>query len=681
MQSNHNPSRSVLVGVDTGGTFTDFIFVDDRGQLRTQKRLSTPDDPARAIIEGMHELGLEQQPCRLVHGSTVATNAVLEGKFARTAFITNRGFADVLTLARQNRAEIYKLRPLPLPPPVAAELCLEVDVRCDAEGQVLEDQLDAAALQTLTERLNELQVEAVAICLLFSWRNDEHEQRLARHLRQHWPVSCSAELVPEIGEYERAVATWLNAALTPVISAYLANLQQALPQANIAIMQSSGQTMAAAQAAREPVRLLLSGPAGGLAAVAALQRQQDSAPAGMLSFDMGGTSTDVAVVMQRPLLSSRGRIDRWPVAVPMVDLHTIGAGGGSIAWLDAAGALQVGPQSAGADPGPACYQRGGAQPTVTDAHIVLGHLPADIQLGGYLSLSRTLAQQALQPLAETLQQSVESLARDVLRLADEHMARALQLMSAQRGHDPANMQLVSFGGAGGLHVCSLAQRLGMRRAMVPVHAGVLSALGMLLAPAGRELTHSVLTPLVQVSDELIESALQTLIDRARDELQREGVDMQDLHIKAQLDCSYRGQKDSISIDWDLQQSRDKLEQVFHARHEQLNGHRLDQDIMLVNVRISVSASAALPQLPEWQPTPPGRAGSARSTKLQQSLVRRADGTQQQVDVYTRAMLADQRIDGPAIVVDDESTLWLQPGWQAQVDQYGNVLLSTNRVAD
>ena len=607
MQSTSDSNADVLIGVDTGGTFTDFIMVDAAGELKTLKRLSTPDDPARAIVEGLRELGLDQQQCRIVHGSTVATNAVLQGKFARTAFITNRGFADVLTLARQNRPEIYTLTPEVLPPPVPAELCLEVDVRCDADGSVLVDDLDAAALAQLSERLKTLEVEAVAICLLFSWRNDTHEQRLARHLRQHWPVSCSAELVPEIGEYERGIATWLNAALTPVISAYLRGLQQALPKANIAIMQSSGQTMAAAQAASEPVQMLLSGPAGGLAAVAALRRAQTATETaqneqteGLLSFDMGGTSTDVAVVQQRPLLTSRGRIDRWPVAVPMVAMHTIGAGGGSIAWLDEAGALQVGPHSAGADPGPACYQQGGTQPTVTDAHVVLGHLPADTRLGGYLQLSRQHAEQAFAQLSAQLDQDVESTARDVLRLADEHMARALQLMSAQRGHDPANMQLVSFGGAGGLHVCSLAERLGMRRAMVPMHAGVLSALGMLLAPAGRELTQSMLQPLLQVSDEQIDAALQALIDRARDELQREGVDVADLDIKPQLDCAYRGQKDSISIVWHAQQSRQQLEQAFHQQHEQLNGHRLALDIMLVNVRISASAEAALTALPPWR---------------------------------------------------------------------------------
>jgi N-methylhydantoinase A len=675
MQSKPDSAAVVLVGVDTGGTFTDFIIVGSDGQLQTLKRLSTPDDPARAIVEGLRELKLDQQPCRIVHGSTVATNAVLEGKFARTAFITNRGFADVLTLARQNRPEIYTLTPKAQPPPVPAELCLEVDVRCDAEGRVLVDQLDAAALQTLTDSLSALQVDAVAVSLLFSWRNDAHEQRLAEHLQQHWPVSCSAQLVPEIGEYERGIATWLNAALTPVISSYLRRLQQALPQANVAIMQSSGQTMAAEQAAIEPIRLLLSGPAGGLAAVAALQglqRTEQAAQAkpagGLLSFDMGGTSTDVAVVLERPLLTSRGRIDRWPVAVPMVEMHTIGAGGGSIAWLDEAGALQVGPQSAGAEPGPACYQRGGAQPTVTDAHVVLGHLPADTRLGGYLQLSREHAELAFAQLAAALRQDVESVARDVLRLADEHMARALQLMSAQRGHDPAAMQLVSFGGAGGLHVCSLAQRLGMRRALVPMHAGVLSALGMLLAPVGRELTHSLLEPLSQISDTQIETALQALTERARDELQREGVMVADLRIRPQLDCSYRGQKDSISIDWEAQLSRQQLEQQFHRQHEQLNGHQLDLDIMLVNVRISASADAALEQMPEW------RADADTCSTQQHSVVRLADGKQTSVKVYGRALLAQHDIHGPAIIIDQEATLWLQPGWTASADAFGNVML-------
>ncbi|MBU1189356.1 MAG: hydantoinase/oxoprolinase family protein [Gammaproteobacteria bacterium] len=674
MQNDSDADHGVLIGVDTGGTFTDFIMVDEAGRLQTLKRLSTPDDPARAIVDGLRELGLAQQRCRMVHGTTVATNAVLEGEFARTAFITNRGFADLLTLARQNRPQIYTLTPEVQAPPVPAELCLEVAVRCDADGRVLVDDLDAAALARLREQLSALQVEAVAVCLLFSWRNDDHEQRLAQHLGELWPVSCSAQLVPEIGEYERGIACWLNAALTPVISAYLGRLQQQLPQANIAIMQSSGQTMAAAQAALEPVRLLLSGPAGGLAAVAAIRGHAsvnvatEAHHAGLLSFDMGGTSTDVAVVLDRPLLTSRGRVDRWPVALPMIEMHTIGAGGGSIAWLDAAGALQVGPQSAGADPGPACYQQGGTQPTVTDAHVVLGHLPADTQLGGYLPLSREHAEQAFADLAARLGQDVDSVARDVLRLVDEHMARALQLMSAQRGHDPARMQLVSFGGAGGLHVCSLAARLGMQRAMVPMHAGVLSALGMLLAPAGRELTHSMLQPLAQVSDARIETALQALSQRARDELQREGVDVRQLDIRPQLDCSYRGQKDSISISWDPAQSRQQLAEQFHRQHEQLNGHRLDLDIMLVNARISATAGAALGQLPRWQPDADGN-GAQR-----QSSVRLTAGTSTPVDVHDRSVLARQTVRGPAIIMDDQATLWLEIGWQASADEHGNVLL-------
>ncbi len=656
--------KQPLIGVDTGGTFTDFVYVNSAGQLKTLKVLSTPDDPGQAIISGLQQLGLSREECRLVHGTTVGTNAVLEGRGAKVAFVTNQGFADLLTLGRQNRPEIYNLSPKPVMPPVPQDLCFEVPVRLAADGTELVE-LDQQKINKLVEQIKQSQPEAVAICLLFSWLDSSQEQQLAEALSDQLFVSCSADILPAIGEYERGITTWLNARVGGMLQSYLANLQQQLPQARIAVMQSSGHTIAANQAGQQAVRLLLSGPAGGLAAVAGVGRLIGEQR--LLSFDMGGTSTDVALVEKRPILTSQGRIGRWPVAVPMVDMHTIGAGGGSIAWLDTAGGLQVGPQSAGADPGPACYAQGGLQPTVTDAHTVLGHIPDFARLAGNMQLDKAAAQKAFGKIADTLGITVEQAARGVLDIANEHMARALRVMSAERGHDPAELTLISFGGAGGLHVCALADNLGMTRALVPVHSGVLSALGMLLAAPGRELSKSQLQLLHQADVLDINSALEQLTEIACMQLTEEGVDPLKINIRRQLDCRYHGQSHSITVAWEASSDNPiKLAyEQFEQLHAQQNGHRLERSVELVNVRITASSAPSLHNLPNIQP------GTSR-VKQQQWV----SGLDTPVPVLERKQIpvGSKQQAGPAIVVDELATVWIAQSWQASVDDYGNLLL-------
>lgn len=656
-----------LVGVDTGGTFTDFVYFDaDSGQLHTSKVLSTPDNPAQAIITGLQQLGLDDRDCRLVHGTTVGTNAVLEGRGAKVAFITNTGFADLLTLGRQNRARIYDLTPLVLTPPVPPELCIEVPVRLASDGAVIEA-LDTATIEQSIAQVEALQPEAIAICFLFSWQDDQHEQALARSLSKGLFISCSSQVLPSIGEYERAMTTWLNARIGGMLQDYLQHLQQQLPKAQIAVMQSSGQTIAAQLAGEQAVRLLLSGPAGGLAAVARLGELVGTPK--LLSFDMGGTSTDVALVDKRPILTSNGYIGRWPVAVPMVDMHTIGAGGGSIAWLDAAGGLRVGPQSAGAVPGPACYAQGGQQPTVTDAHVVLGHIPEMAQLAGNLSLDKAAARVAFQSLADALTLSVEEVAVGVLAIANEHMARALRVMSAERGHDTAMLTLTSFGGAGGLHVCPLADQLGMRSALVPMHAGVLSALGMLLAAPGRELTRSLIQLMQSSMSDSIGQALNELKGEAWQQLGDEGIPEAKITLREQLDCRYHGQHHSITVDWNasednaIQQSIEQFEQL----HELQNGHRLERSVELVNVRISASAQPRMQSVPKMM---------LEGTRVELNS-QRVYGVEELVPVWTYQQMCAKRdgLVGPAVISDQLTTIWLAPGWQARADQYGNLLLN------
>ena len=641
------------VGCDTGGTFTDFVALID-GHLRTAKVLSTPDDPSRAILEGLERLGLAPDAVDLVHGTTVGTNAVLEDRGVPVAFVTSTGFADLLTLGRQNRDALYALDQPPIDPPVPAERCFEIEARTAADGRRLATPTPEA-LADLKRAIAASGAGAVAVDLLFSWLDPELEQQLADALADDLPVACSHQVLPEIREYERGIATWLNASIGPLLSGYLKRLDAALTGGRLAVMQSSSQTISADQAAERAVHLLLSGPAGGLAAAAHIGTGLGEDR--LLTFDMGGTSTDVALLEGRPKLTREGRIGRYPVAVPMVDLHTIGAGGGSIARVDAGGLIQVGPQSAGADPGPACYGRGGTDVTVTDANLLLGRLPAGVKLGGRHALDLGAARAAMQRLADRAGLDVETAARGVLRIANEHMGRALRVMSAERGVNPANCTLASFGGAGGLHVCDLAESLGMRRALVPARSGVLSALGMLVAEPGRQLTASLLRDAEAAAIEDLEAAFAPLEVRARDELGAEGIDPEGLTLERRVACRYRGQSDALELPADASDTTpDRLAEAFHAAHENTFGHRLDLPVELVSVRLDARGPARLDRVPPADET---------------VSVPAADGP---VPLHARDALDDGGVAGPAIVLDADATTWVAEGWTARRTPDGHLLL-------
>jgi len=648
-----------LLGVDTGGTFTDFVLWHD-GRLRVHKVLSTPEAPERAILQGVRELGLASAGLRMVHGSTVATNAALEGKGVRTAFITNRGFADLLTIGRQNRAELYELQPPAEIPPVPPELCLETGGRIGADGQLLEP-LTAQDLEDLRAALQHLKPRAVAVNLLFSFLDDSAEQAIAKIIPDDMFVALSSQVLPELREYERGMATWLNAWVGPLVQGYLQRLADGLPGASVAVMQSAGDTVAAAQAGERAVRMLLSGPAGGL--VGARFVGESAGCPKLLTFDMGGTSTDVALIDGEPRLTSEGRIGPYPVAVPMVDMHTIGAGGGSIAWLDAGGMLQVGPESAGADPGPACYGRGGERPTVTDANLVLGRLRPDAFLGGAMALDLDAARLALASVAGPLGCSVEQAAAGIVRIANEHMARALRTISVQRGIDPRGFVLTSFGGAGGLHVCELAEALGLDDALVPVHGGVLSALGMLAARPGRQLSHTWLGLLSERSDAEINAAFARLADDGRVALRAEGVVDADMQLTPSLDLRYRGQSYTLNLPWrDVAQTQ----AAFHQLHRERYGHDLTLPVELVNLRLAVRGPGVALRLAA------GERGDEAAPGARVAVV----DAGQAVPCYGRAVLAvGQRLVGPAVITEQVATTWLAPGWQAVVDGVGNLRLT------
>jgi N-methylhydantoinase A len=647
------------LGVDTGGTFTDFVLWDE-GRLRVHKVLSTPDAPERAILHGICELGLEGEAgLAVIHGSTVATNAVLEGRGVRTVYVTNRGFADVLTIGRQARRELYNLQPAPLTPPVPPEDCLETGGRLDANGAVVED-LTEADLEALAARVRERAPEAVAVNLLFSWRNDRFEQAVEQALSDTCFVTRSSAVLAEIREYERGIATWLNAYVGPLMQGYLERLAGALPGARLTVMQSHGGTIEAGHAGRHGVRLLLSGPAGGLRG--ALHLARASGVDRVLSFDMGGTSTDVALLDRDIRLTGEGGIAGYPVAVPMVDMHTIGAGGGSLAWVDAGGLLQVGPRSAGAHPGPACYGQGGTEPTVTDANLLLGRLPPDTRLAGGMPVDVRAARAVFGPLAGRLGLTVEAAAEGVLRLANEHMAGALREISLARGHDPRQYTLMPFGGAGPLHVCELAALLGMNRALVPVHAGVLSALGMLVAPLGRELSRTLNLPLESAMDESVGAALEELVAGGRAALRSEGVHDPDVHCS--LDLRYAGQSATLNLPWTTVEAAGR---GFHVAHEARFGHALDLPVELVNVRCGLTA--AVPEL-----TLPPPAATRAAAPLSRVTVH---GVTAPVPVHARDHLpAGQVLAGPALITEAVSTTWVAPGWVCEVDGAGNLLLKS-----
>ncbi|MBE9567233.1 MAG: hydantoinase/oxoprolinase family protein [Proteobacteria bacterium] len=662
-----------FLGVDTGGTFTDFILFDDAtGSITTHKVLSTPHAPELAILQGISELSITGGGFSVIHGSTVATNAILEGKGVPVAYITNRGLADVLNIGRQAREELYNLTPLKKPPLIDPEFCLEVDSRLSAQGEHLQ-QLDEPALTRLKQQLVALAPEAVAINLLFSFFDDSEELKIEQAVEELFAddvfISRSSDVLPEYKEYERGMTTVLNAKVGPLMQGYLRRLEDGLQGSSLSIMQSSGGVTSAEQAGFYPVNLLLSGPAGGLKGAQTVARA--SGIEQLLSFDMGGTSTDVSIIDREIGFTTGAKIGGYPVAVPMVDMFTIGAGGGSIARVDAGGLLLVGPESAGATPGPACYGSGGQRPTVTDANVVLCRLLPQAFLGGNMRLDKDAAHSAVQTIADDLSSgentvTVEQAAQGIIDVVNDHMARALRVMSVERGEDPKDFTLVSFGGAGGLHVCALAEELEMDRAMVPVNAGVLSAVGMLAADASRERSRTVNRCLGECDEEGIGLIFDELVSHARDELgsttitDSSGKD--EIKIVLTVDVRYQGQSNTLNLPWSDLMS---IAPAFHQKHEDSYGHRLDIDIELVNVRVRVTAPRQAFTIPRWQPT-----------EELQEVPTSMPGVEGSVAVINRAaMKTGQQFTGPLLITETSSTTWLATGWCVKVDDLGNLHLS------
>ncbi|HET8977393.1 MAG TPA: hydantoinase/oxoprolinase family protein [Solirubrobacteraceae bacterium] len=654
----------MLLGVDVGGTFTDAVLAID-GRVITAKAPSTPQDQSEGVLAAvgaaLEKAGAGSESVReFSHGMTVATNALLEGTGARTAFVATEGFTDLIALGRQDRPELYRLcagRPAPLTPP---ELRFGAPERMGPDGVLRE--LDGAGV---VGRVAAAAPEAVAVTLLHSYRHPEHEEALGAALADALPgvhVSLSHQVVGTFREFERAATTEVDAALSPLLAGYLRRLVQRCREAGLpepAIMQSSGGLIDAESAAGHAAWTVLSGPAGGAAGAAYVARAAGAPNA--LCFDMGGTSCDVCVVDDGAVQEqSSGEIAQRPLALPMVAVHTVGAGGGSIGWRDPGGALRVGPQSAGADPGPACYGRGGREPTVTDANLVLGYLSADAPLAGGVSLDRAASERAIAGLAQALDLDPVACAEGIIRVANAEMVRALRVVTVRRGVDPRRYALLAFGGAGPLHAAAIADELSIDEIVCPRASGVLAALGLVVSPRRRDVQRSVFLSGEALTAEAVAGLVAELGDQARAQLGDSAA-----RLRAVYELRYRGQAFELAVSASLTPAVAELREGFEARHEERYGYRdPEQELELVTLRVSAPVAGS------------GVTLAAEDAAELQHGQRPATlaGTPLTLHVLRGTPPPGTPIEGPSVVELPESTLLVPPGWSGEVDDTGTIHL-------
>lgn len=667
-------SREFRIAVDTGGTFTDCVWSDGR-QLRMKKVFSTPADPSQAIAEALHRIGVDGGLI-LLHGTTVGTNTLLQRKGARVALVTTAGFEDAIEIGRQNRPRLYDFFFDRIEPLVPSALRFGLNERVAGDGQILQPPT-SRELAELVAKIRRKHPEAVAICLLFSFANPRHEQATAKALASlAVPVSASHKILPEFREFERTSTVVANAYLQPVMQRYLRNLRTRLSsssklrQCRIFVMQSSGGIAALEAAAQEPVRTILSGPAGGVVGAAAMARR--SGIDRIISFDMGGTSTDVALVDREIRTSGLSQVAGLPVGVPMLDIHTVGAGGGSIARFDAAGALRVGPESAGADPGPICYGRG-SMPTVTDANLLLGRLPAHRFLGGEFTLDLARTRQIVTQWLKRNQSglTLEQFALGVIRVVNATMERAIRVVSIERGYDPRQFTLVAFGGAGGLHACELAEALGIPRVVVPLLPGALSAFGILTSDVVKHASRTILwrvrkkIPARELEKEF--SALRSAMTR---DFEREGW-RGEVMFQFSVDTRYRGQGYELNIPFSRQ-----ILQAFEREHQRRYGYRYSgREIELVTVRVRGS----LPSSPLQIPPQVSNAVASPHNAPPETAAVLFGGKPLRTRIYAReSLVPEKRCSGPAVIAEYSATTVVPPATRFWVDRSGNLIVEIVR---
>jgi N-methylhydantoinase A len=643
----------MFAGVDIGGTFTDLVLNKD-GKLLIHKLLSTPHDPSEAMLNGLKAMSDLDALKGVAHGSTVATNAILERKGARVAFIATEGFRDLLLIGRQNRPKLYELHPKLPPPLVPRERCYEVLERLDYTGAVLTP-LDLKALDSVLDQIASADVEAIAVCLLYSFVNPSHEHAIRNQIQERgfkWQIALSSDVLPEFREYERASATVLEAYVRPVMSRYVSKLQSSLP-VPLRIMKSDGGVMDAAHIQSQAIQTALSGPAAGV--IGAYHLAKKAGFDHIITLDMGGTSTDVALCPGDLVRRPQSEIDGLPLRIRLLDIETVGAGGGSIARVDAGGALRVGPESAGASPGPIIYGRGGRQVTVSDANAVLGRLDPDHFLGGRIKLDLPAAEEAMTKLSAQIGLGIERTAQGVLEIANANIERAVRRVSVERGYDPREFTLVAFGGAGGLHACAVAERLGMTRILIPRYPGVLCAFGLLVADVTREYSKSLIFELNEETWLRVHHEAQKLLSQAVEDLHDMGFkEIGQSNALLTLDMRYRGQAYELNVPYSRAELKSAPIEEFHAAHERAYGYALyDRPVEIVNVRVQAVGMVEKPLIEAEWVTPYNVSGR---------------------EFERDSLQPGAAFEGEAIVYQLDATTYIAAGWSARVDTYRNLLL-------
>ena len=691
----------IEIGADIGGTFTDVVCQRPGRTPVILKLPTTREDPGLAVLDAVRQLEdtgaiRAGDVTRFVHGTTVATNAVLERKGATVGLLTTAGFRDVLEIGRQFRQALYEVRLTPETPGFLAPRAFrrEVPERVDAKGQVIIP-LDEAALLAAADDLIARGAQAIAIVFLFAFLNPAHERRAAELIMQRHPdiaISLSSEVDPAFREYERTAVTAFDAYIKPIVDGYLDRLHASLSQAGIGagvgaplqIMQSRGGLSGTDVARERPVRLFLSGPAAGVMGACNIGAKEDLGD--LISIDIGGTTCDIALIEQgRPGVRTEGQIDGYPVRVSMIDISPIGAGGGSIAWLDGAGGLRVGPRSAGSEPGPACYGRGGGQATVTDASLVLGYLDPNYFAAGTIALREDLAREAItKGVAEPLGLSEAGAALGIHQVLNGQMAEGIRAITVRRGHDPRDFTLVALGGAGPLHGIALAEELGIRRVLVPPHPGVLSAQGLLDASVEHEVAQAFGHDLSALSVEDLAQAFGVIDGRAQDLMAREGVAAGDGQIHHFADVCFVGQSYHLAVPVDLS-AVDPLAEIYEnflEIHDRINGHRFEAPAKIINLRTvhqaAHQAAASVPERAGVEAQPEAQdvaEGNDDFEKSHRAIFLPGDEQAHEVPVLDRtAIRPGQRIVGPAIIEQADTTTLLTPGWSAQMTASRNLIL-------
>lgn len=682
------------VGIDTGGTFTDIVAVDG-AEVRTAKVPSTPPDFEHGVLDSIRHVRLEPADIAfLAHGTTATTNATITKTGAKTGLITTKGFRDVLELRRHNRGEIYDVLWDPPPPIVPRRLRLEVTERVSYDGQVVVP-LDEEEVHAALQRLREHDIESLAVCFLHSYNNPTHEERVREIVEREWPelyISISSALLREPQEFERTSTTAINSYVGPILAGYVGRLEEELERQDftgrLMIMHSGGGLLPARSVVAVPARTLTSGPAAG--AMAAQGFTVSGAPAAgamaaeglaeltgmrqIISLDIGGTSADIAVVRDGRTQLVNEYVPEFglPIRFPAVDLTTIGAGGGSIAWIDAAGAPQVGPQSAGARPGPASYGAGGTDPTLTDANLVLGRLSPQTRLGGQMRLDDRLARDAVQGFADSLGLDLEQAALGIIDIANSNMAKAIRVMTVERGLDPREFVLLPFGGAGPMQGCELAETLDISRVLVPTMPGVLSALGTLYVDVVHDFAHAHIRAVAQLSPAQVEAIFRDLSDQGRAALDNDAIPPERQRLERRLDLRYVGQVKTLGVPVpDREFSDEILQGTLHAflTEYERQYHYVSDDIPVevAVVRVRARGLQTKTELPQWAESGETQPFSQREVTFR--------GGRQVLPVYRREALGVQELPGPLVVEQLDSTTVVPPGWRLAVDKYGNLELT------